>query len=144
MNEQITPQPDTANPFFDAWRDPFGVPPFARIAPDHFLPAFERAFAAHDAEIAAITGNSADPTFDNTILALERSGKALQRVGSVFGVLAGAHSNDALRAVEREISPRRARHWNGILLSEPLYRRIDALYRQQETLGLDAEQQRVL
>jgi len=142
MSEQTTP--DAANPFFDEWHGHFGVPDFARISPEHFLPAFEQAFAAHDAEIAAITGNSAESTFDNTILALERSGKALQRVGSVFGVLAGAHSNDALRAIEREISPRRARHWNGILLSEPLYRRIEALYQKRETLGLDSEQTRVL
>src|SRR5436190_8646889 len=132
------------NPFFEDWRGPFGVPPFGRIAPEHFSPAYERAFAEHDAEIAAIADNPAAPSFDNTIVALEHAGRALDRVGSVFGVLAGAHTNDALLAIERDISPRRARHWNGILLNAPLFRRIDALHRQRERLALSAEQMRVL
>src|SRR5437764_3997355 len=125
MTEQLSSDFATPNPLLEEWRAPFGVPPFARVAPEHFLPAFEQAFAAHDAEVAAVTDDPAQATFDNTIVALERSGKALQRVGSVFSVLAGTHTNDELRAIEREISPRRARHWNGILLSEPLYRRVD-------------------
>jgi peptidyl-dipeptidase Dcp len=66
---------------------------------------------------------------------MERSGRTLDRVGRVFGVLAGAHTNDALLAVEREISPREARHWNGVLLNEPLFRRIDALWQRRDTLG---------
>ena len=148
MTDQLSSSPllspGSPNPFFEEWRQPFGVPPFGRIAPEHFLAAFEQAFAAHDAEIAAITADSAEPTFDNTILALERSGKALQRVSRVFGALTGAHSNDALRAIEREISPRNARHWNGVLLSEPLFRRIAALYQKRDALGLDAERMRVL
>ncbi len=132
------------NPFFEDWTGAFGVPPFGRIAPAHFRPAFDRAFAAHDAEIAAIAADPAEPSFDNTIVALELSGRPLARVSYVFGVLAGAHTNDALLEIERDISPREARHWNGILLSEPLFRRIDALWRQRDRLELAAEQQRVL
>jgi peptidyl-dipeptidase Dcp len=135
---------DAGNPFFEDWSGPFGVPPLARIAPEHFRPAFDRAFAEHDAEIAAIAGTAERPTFDNTIVALELAGRLLARVGDVFGVLTGAHTNDALQEIEREVSPRRARHWNGILLNEPLFRRIDDLYQRRDQLGLSAEQQRVL
>ena len=135
---------DHSNPFSEDFFGAFGVPPFARIAPEHFMPAFERAFAAHDAEIAAIAEIPAAPTFANTIEALERAGKPLDRVSAVFGILAGAHTNEALLGIEREISPRRARHWNGILLNEPLFRRIDALLQSRERLGLTSEQARVL
>jgi peptidyl-dipeptidase Dcp len=132
------------NPLFEDFSSPFGVPPFGAIEPGHFSPAFEHAFAAHDAEVAEIAVDPAEPTFDNTILALELAGRNLARVADVFGLLAGAHTNDALLAIERDISPRRARHWNGILLNEPLFRRIDALYQRRKSLGLNAEQERVL
>src|SRR5262245_60448229 len=73
-------QPPVTNPFFEPWTTPFGVPPFPRMKPEHFVPAFERAFAEHGAEIAAISGQGDPPTFSNTIEAYERSGRALQRV----------------------------------------------------------------
>src|SRR3979490_402555 len=92
MNDQNA---TTDNPLLEDWRGPFGVPPFGRITPAHFMPAFDRAFAEHDAEIAAIGGDAAGPTFQNTIEAMERAGRTLDRVGRVFGVLAGAHTNDA-------------------------------------------------
>src|SRR5215210_3923332 len=91
------------NPFFEDWSGPFGVSPFRRIAPEHFRPAFDRGFAEHDAEIAAIASDKAEPSFDNTIVAMELSGRPLARVGDVFGVLTGAHTNDALQEIEREI-----------------------------------------
>jgi peptidyl-dipeptidase Dcp len=144
MTQHPTAPVTGTNPFFDDWTGPFGVPPLDRVAPEHFSPAYAQAFAAHDAEIAAIAGDPAAPTFDNTIVALERAGRALDRVGPVFGVLAGAHTNEALLAIERELSPRRARHWNGVLLNAPLFARIDALYARRDTLGLDAESGRVL
>ncbi len=134
----------SANPFFETWATPFQVPPFGRIAPEQFRPAFERAFAEHDAEIAAIAADPAAPSFDNTVAALERSGRALGRVNDVFSALAGAHTNDALLEIEREIAPREARHWNAILMHEALFRRVNALYRERERLGLTPEQRRVL
>src|SRR5207244_11775084 len=73
-----------ANPLLQAWQTPFETPPFAEIAPEHFLPAFERAFADHSAEVAAITHDPSAPDFANTITALERSGKLLSRVAAVF------------------------------------------------------------
>src|SRR5262245_56001696 len=134
----------TDNPLLEDWHSPFGVPPFERSTPEHFMPAFDRAFAEHDAEIAAIAGDATAPTFQNSVEAMERAGRTLDRVGRVFGVLAGAHTSDALLAVEREISPREARHWNDILLNESLFRRIDALWQRRDPLGLNAEQARVL
>jgi peptidyl-dipeptidase Dcp len=136
--------PEGDNPLFHDFTGPFGVPPFARIAPDHFMPAFERGFADHDAEIAGIAADTAAPSFANTIEAMERAGRLLDRVSSVFGVLSGAHTNDALLKIERELSPRRARHWNGILMNEALFRRIDTLHAARGRLGLTAEQLRVL
>src|SRR5438045_8919681 len=103
-----------ANPFFETWTTPFAVPPFGRIKPEHFVPAYERAFAEHEAEIATIAGQAAPPTFENTIVALENAGRALQRVDDVFGQLVGADSTDQLLAIERDISPRSAAHCAGI------------------------------
>src|SRR5580704_8564301 len=93
------------NPFFQDWTGPFRAPPFGRIAPAHFPPAFDRAFAAHAAEVAAIAADPAPPSFDNTIGALELSGRLLGRVMDVFHALASSHTNDALLAIERDISP---------------------------------------
>jgi peptidyl-dipeptidase Dcp len=132
------------NPFFQEWTGPFGAPPFKRIAPAHFPGAFDRAFAAHDAEVAAVAADPALPRFDNTIAALELSGRLLSRVTDVFRALASAHTNEALLAIERDIAPRRARHWDGILHNAALFGRIDTLYGARDRLGLTAEQQRVL
>ena len=115
------------NPFFAAWTTPEAVPPFDRIAPEHFRAAYERALAEHEAEIAAIAADPSPPSFANTIAALEGSGRALTRVSNVFHVLVGAHSNDPLLAIEREIAPRIASHWNKIHTNGALFRRIDAL-----------------
>ena len=131
-----------ANPFFEDW--PSGTPPFGRIAPEHFGPAFDAAFAQHDAEVAAIAADPAAPSFDNTIAALELGGRLLGRVSDVFHVLASAHTNPALLAIERDIAPRRARHRDGILHNAALFGRIDTLHRARASLGLTDEQQRGL
>jgi peptidyl-dipeptidase Dcp len=144
MTQPTPSEMPSANPFFAAWNTPDGVAPFDRVKPEHFLPAYARALAEHEAEIAAIAVDPAPPDFDNTIAALELSGKMLDRVSNVFHVLAGAHTNDALLEIEREMSPRIARHWNKIDTNEPLFRRIDAVMRNAGKLGLDAEQKRVL
>ena len=135
---------EPSNPFFDTWSTPFGAPPFSRIKSEHFMPAYERAFAEHEAEIAAIAGQTAPPTFENTVVALENAGRALQRVDDVFGQLVGTDSNDTLLRIERDISPRTAAHWNKVRMHEGLFARIDALYRARESLGLTPEQTRVL
>jgi peptidyl-dipeptidase Dcp len=139
------------NPLSQDWTGAFGVPPFSSITPEHYMPAFERAFAAHEAEVTAIAADPAAPTFVNTIEALEHSGEDLTRVASVFGVISGAHTNDAIQEVERELAPLEAQHWNKILMNEALFRRIDALHQQQVGAGLkpaptslSPEQRRVL
>jgi peptidyl-dipeptidase Dcp len=132
------------NPLLGEWTGPFGLPPFAALAPEHFPPAFEQGLASHRAEIEAIAANPAAPDFDNTVAAMERSGALLTRVSNVFFVLAGADTSDTLQEVERDISPLLARHNNEIYLNEALFRRIDDLHRRRDALGLNAEQKRVL
>src|SRR5262245_59834113 len=94
------------NPLLTAWATPFEMPPFDRIAPEHFLPAFSRAFADDLKEVDAIAGNRARPTFENTIEALERAGRLLDRVSGVFHNLAGSDTNAEIQAIERKIAPR--------------------------------------
>ena len=132
------------NPLLTDWTGAFGLPPFGAIRPEHFRPAFDRALARHRAEIDAISANTAAPTFDNTIVALETSGRALERVANVFFLLAGADTGDAIEAVERDVSPLLARHSNALYLDRALYARIADLYARREGLGLNAEQARVL
>ena len=140
-----SPAPSLAsrdNPLLADWDTPFSVPPFAAIRPEHVRPAFDAAFAAHRAEIAAIAAQAAPPSFDNTIAALERSGRTLARVSAVFFALVGAHSNEALLKLEREIVPRLTAHWDAIHMNQPLFERIAALHREPGRLA--AEQARVL
>src|SRR3954470_7084321 len=132
------------NPLLADWTAPFGVPPLDHTKPEHFAPAFEQALGEHRDEIAAISGETAQPTFDNTVAALERSGRLLTRVSNVFYVLAGAHTSEPIQAIERDMAPRLARHWNEIHLNEALFARLDALHRRAGTLGLSPEQARVL
>jgi peptidyl-dipeptidase Dcp len=93
------------NPLLRPWQTPFETPPFGEIRPEHFLPAFEQAFADHSAEIAAITHDPATPDFANTITALERSGKLLAKVSAVFYDLVSAHSNPAILEIDKESRP---------------------------------------
>jgi peptidyl-dipeptidase Dcp len=133
-----------ANPFLDNWSGAFGAPPFGQVAPEHFHSAYAQAFAAHDAEIAAIAGNPEAPTFTNTIESLELAGETLSKVDSVFHLLAGAHTSDAIQEIELEIAPQNVRHWNAIFMSEVLFRRVDSLHTRRADLALTPEQQRVL
>lgn len=135
---------DAGNPLLEPWPGPFEAPPFARIVPQHFPPAFARALEQHRLEIDAIARDPEPPTFANTIAALERAGRTLQRVACVFFNLAGAHTNDALQTIEREIAPELARHRNAIYMNEALLRRIEVLSARQSGLGLEGEQARVL
>jgi len=130
------------NPFFEDWRAPFGAPPLDRVRPEHFAAAYARAMAEHDAEIAVIA--AAPAGFEATITGLEKSGRLLAKVEAVFSTLVSANSNDALQEIELDMAPRLAAHWSAIYLNAELFARIDALYAQRATLGLDAEALRVL
>jgi peptidyl-dipeptidase Dcp len=138
------PSADNENPLLSEWAGALELPPFQAIKPGHFRPAFDRALAEHRAEIDAIAANPAPPDFENTIAALERGGRALERVASVFFVLAGADTSDEIEAVERDVSPLLARHNNTLYLNRALYARIADLYTRRDALSLDAEQARVL
>jgi peptidyl-dipeptidase Dcp len=132
------------NPLLQPWQTPFETPPFADIAPEHFLPAFEQAFVDHAAEVAAITHDPSAPDFANTITALERSGKLLSKVAAVFYDLVSAHSNPAILEVDKEVSLRMARHWNPIMMNAVLFGRIAMLHENRSSLGLTGEEMRLL
>ncbi len=134
----------SGNPLFDTWNTPFAAPPFGAIMPEHFGPAFERAIAEHDAEIASIANEVAEPEFGNVVVALEAAGRSLRRVGGVFWNLAGADTNDSLQEIERNMSPMLARHWQRIALDPKLFARLDALFERRDALSLTDEQRRVL
>ncbi|WP_445502133.1 M3 family metallopeptidase [Microvirga sp. G4-2] len=134
----------SSNPLLSTWNTPFTLPPFESILPEHYKPAFDQALAEQQSEIATIAESTEEPTFANTIEALERSGATLKRVGGVFFNLAGSHTNEAIQAIEREMAPLLAKHRNSIFMNEALYKRVAALYDKRESLGLDAEQARVL
>jgi peptidyl-dipeptidase Dcp len=134
----------TDNPLLAPWTGPFEAPPFDRIEPAHFRPAFDIALAEARADIDAIAQNPAPPTFANTIEALERGGKNLDRVASVFFNLAGAATNDELQQIERDIAPILSRHRSETFFNEALFARIEALKADEQKLGLNEEQARVL
>ncbi len=126
------------------WTGPLGLPVLDVLRDEEFGPVFDAAFAAHSAEIEAIAGSAEPATIDNTLAALELSGKALDRVSSIFWLRAGAHTNETIQGLEREVAPKLSRHFSAISMNPRLFARIDALYQQRESLGLDAETKRVL
>jgi peptidyl-dipeptidase Dcp len=134
----------STNPLLQHWDTPFGLPPFAMIRDAHFAPAFAAAMAEACTHIDRIAGDPAAPTFANTIEALERASRSLERVSHVFFNLASAHTNDALEALQRELSPKLAAFHADLTLNAALFARIDSLFAARDTLGLDAEQTRVL
>ena len=132
------------NPLLIGWQTPHQAPPFDEIKPEHFLPAFERAFVDHAAEVAAITHDPATPDFANTVTALERSGRLLTKVSAVFYDLVSAHSNPAILEIDKEVSLRMARHWNPIMMNAVLFGRIAMLHDNRANLKLTSEQSRLL
>jgi peptidyl-dipeptidase Dcp len=132
------------NPFFEDWAAPYEAPPLDRFQPEHFPPAYDRALAEHAAEIVAIAENPAPPSFENVVVALEKSGQLLTRVDSVFSNLASSATNEALQAIELDMAPRLSAHWSAISMHPALFARLDALFQKRAALGLEAEQLRVL
>ena len=132
------------NPFFAESPLPYQHPPFDRIDDAHYAPAFERGMADQIAEIEAIAGASEAPTFENTIVALERSGQLLNRVAATFFALSSADTNDAINAIRNEMAPRLAAHTDRMLLDAGLFARVEALYEQRDALGLDDESRRLV
>jgi peptidyl-dipeptidase Dcp len=134
----------TSNPLLALWTGPFGMPPFDRIRPEHFTPAFAAAMEEHLAEIAAIGTDPAAPTFANTIEALQRSGRALARIGNVFGNLTASLGGEALEELDRELSPQLAQHGMKVALDPALFARVATLHARRDALGLEEDQLRLL
>ena len=140
----IEPRVEAENPFFEESPLYLHYPEFDRIENAHYLPAFERGMAEQIAEVSAITEQSAEPTFENTILALELSGQLLNRVSAIFYSLSSAHTNDAIRALEQQLAPELAAHDDKLVLNRTLFARIKTLFDQRAALELDAESLRLL
>ncbi|TXC74042.1 M3 family metallopeptidase [Sphingorhabdus soli] len=140
----MTPVPKGTGVFAQASTLPFEAPPFDKISDADYAPAFEQGMAINLAEIQNIANNPAAPTFDNTIAAMEKSGRMLERVALTFFNLQGANTNDTLDAVATEMSPKLAAHNDAIYLNEKLFARVDALYKRRDALGLTPEQKQVL
>jgi peptidyl-dipeptidase Dcp len=132
------------NPLLVPWTGPFEVPPFGRISAAHVRPALDRAMAEQRAALDRIAADPSPPSFDNTVAAMERSGRTLARVENVFSLLAGADADAAIMAAEREVAPLIAAHRNAIFTDAKLFRRFDDLAGRRAGLGLTAEQARVL
>ncbi|NHZ33085.1 M3 family metallopeptidase [Massilia rubra] len=130
---------DAANPFAKISTLPFNYPAFDKIKNEHFAPAFAEGMRQHAAEIEAIANNRKAATFENTIVAMERSGKLLARTGGAFGIFAGGNTNDTIKGLERELAPKLAVHRDAMLLNQKLFDRIETLYAKRAKLGLDAE-----
>ena len=128
-----------ANPFFTESPLPLHFPQFDKIKDSDYAPAFDRGMADHLKEVAAIADNGDAPTFDNTILALEKSGRILDRATTVFFSLSGVENNDTKKAIQAEYAPRLAAHRDAIMLDPKLFARVQKLYDQRNDLGLDAQ-----
>ncbi|WP_394344666.1 M3 family metallopeptidase [Aliirhizobium smilacinae] len=126
------------------WSGHEGLPRFDLVKDEDFSPAFEVALASHEAEIDAIANNADAPSFENTVVALEIAGDELSRVSSLFWGKAGAHTNETIQALEREIAPKMSRHYSKIGTNAALFTRIDALWEKRAELDLTLEQERVL
>jgi peptidyl-dipeptidase Dcp len=133
-----------ANPFFTVSDLYFRFPPFDVIKNEDYLPAFEQGMTEHLAEIDAIASNPEPATFDNTLVAMERSGQTLDRVSRVFYALTSANTNDTIEEVRSEMAPRLSAHGDAILLNGPLFGRVASLYEQRDALELDPESYRLV
>lgn len=132
------------NPLLEQPNTPYGVPAFDQVKNEHYMPAFEEAIRQNKAEIEAIVTNEAEPTFENTIVALDRAGGLLERVSGVFFNVLEADGNDEMNAIAEQVSPMLSELSDGIILNEALFLRVKAVYDQREQLGLNPEQMRLV
>jgi len=132
---------EASNPFAKPSTLPFNYPAWDKIRNEHFAPAYAEGMRQQAAEIEKIANNKAAPTFENTIVAMERSGQLLGRVGSAFNTLTGSYTNDELIALDKDLAPKLSAHSDAIRLNPKLYARIKSLYDRRTKLGLDAESQ---
>lgn len=144
--EQAEQQADlqAENPFFAPSPLQYQAPDFTAITDDHYAPAFEEGLQQQAAEIQAVANNPEEPSFENTILAMEQSGELLTRVQRVFFAMASSTSNETIRDLQAELAPKLSAHRDDIYLNPELFDRVDTLYQQRDSLDLDAESKRLL
>ncbi len=128
------------NPFFADYGTPFEVPDFSKIKIEHYMPAFEEGIKQHAAEVEAIANNEDAPTFENTLVALDKSGELLDKVASVFYNQFSANTNDEIKAINKEVAPKLAAHGDNINLNPKLFSRVKVVYDEQQALNLNIEE----
>jgi len=133
-----------SNPLLEQPNTPYGVPAFDKVKNEHYLPAFQAAIEEQKKEVDAIVNNDAEPTFENTIVALDRTGLLLDRVVGVFFNVLEADGNDEMNAIAEQVSPMLSELSDGIILNEALFKRVKFVYDQRDQLGLNAEQMRLV
>ena len=141
--EQKT-EAEAPNPFLTEYTTPFQVPPFDQIKTEHYMPAFEAGMAEQKAEVDAIVNNPETPTFENTILPYDKSGKILSRVSNVFFNLNECLTNDEMIAIAEQVLPMLSKHGDDIAMNPRLFERIDYVYQHRNETGLDDQQIRVV
>lgn len=144
MTTACTKKTEEVNPFMADYNTPFNVPPFDRISEKHYLPAFEEGMKKHNLEIQDIVNNVEEPTFKNTIEALEYSGRLLADVQFVFYNAYSSNTNDEIQNIATEIAPKLSLHADNIKLNAGLFERVNSVYAQKEDLDLNAEQRKLL
>jgi peptidyl-dipeptidase Dcp len=132
------------NPFFNKYDTPFDVPPFDKIKAAHLMPAYLKGFEEENKDIDAIINNSEEPTFENTIKAMQYTGALLDKVSGAFGILSGANTNDSLQAINKELSPLQSKHRDDINLNEKLFLRIRKVYENKDKFSLAGEEKKLL
>jgi len=132
------------NPLLSEFNTPFNVPPFDKIETKDYIPAFKEAMKKHIDEINAIVNNTEEPSFENTIVALDNSGILLDRVSSIFFNVKGANTNEELNKIAREVSPLLSKHGDDISLNEDLFKKVKAVYDKKDELNLNTEQAMLL
>ncbi len=131
------------NPFFEEWTTPYDVPPFDRIRAYHYEPAFERAMSLHDEQIEAITAETDEPTFANTLAAYDASGRMLDDVSNIFSMLCAADTSERMQEIEERMMPRLAAHYDKILMNDALFARIKQVYDKRNSTDLTPDQLRL-
>jgi len=142
--EQTGTPKESNNPFFTEWTTPFEAPPFDKIKTEHYEPAFDKGLQEHDEEIAMIANNTQEPTFENTILALDESGQLLSRVARVFFNVSQADGNDEIQTIEEKYAPILTKHGDEIYMNDQLFARVKAVYEQRESLNLGIEENKLI
>ena len=132
------------NPLLGTFTSPHETAPFDKIKNEHFLPAFKESIKEGESEIETIKKNTAEPTFENTIVALDNAGKLLNRTAGIFFNLMSSETNDEIQLLAQEVSPMLTKFQNDITLNPVLFKKVKAVYEQKENLDLTPEQQTLL